>query len=29
MFEFSYNSSSAENIDTKIIEAIIQSLKFK
>ncbi len=29
MFDFSYNSSSTENIDTRVIEAIIQSLKFK
>lgn len=29
MFEFSYNSSSAENTDTNVIEAIIQSLKFQ
>ncbi|MEK7081110.1 MAG: hypothetical protein AAB902_01860 [Patescibacteria group bacterium] len=29
MFEFNYNSSSAESANTRIIETIIQSLKFK
>lgn len=29
MFEFSYNSSSAESTDTRVIETIIQSLRFK